>query len=76
MVRRPSSHLRSQKEIKEMHEHACAWCWQVNKKQARGHHIIKYSENGSDHISNFVTLCDDCHRQYHRGELSIDILSI
>lgn len=71
--KRPYSHTRRQREIKEIQANICIVCWETERKLARGHHLIPYSEEGSDDIINFVTLCDDCHKKYHSGKLSIDI---
>ncbi|MES1120717.1 HNH endonuclease [Enterobacter hormaechei] len=71
--RRPYSHSRQQKRIKELQANLCIVCWTDDKKQARGHHLIPFSEDGGDNIINFVTLCDECHKKYHAGKLNIDI---
>ncbi|WP_227671430.1 HNH endonuclease [Psychrobacter sp. 72-O-c] len=70
---RPYSHIKQQREIKRLQNHLCTVCWNTEKKEARGHHLIPYSEDGSANIINFVTLCDDCHKKYHNGKLKIDI---
>lgn len=33
---------------------------------AEVHHILPVSEGGSDHQSNLISLCSDCHRERHR----------
>lgn len=73
MSKRPHSHSSQQKKIKEIQADLCIVCWTDEKKEARGHHLIPYSEDGSDNIINFVTLCDECHKKYHAGKLNIDI---
>lgn len=73
MNRRPQSHVNQQKKIKEVQADMCLVCWIDEKQRARGHHLIPFSEDGSDHILNFATLCDDCHKRYHAGKLKIDI---
>jgi 5-methylcytosine-specific restriction endonuclease McrA len=70
---RPSDHTHQQKQIKEVEGNICLVCWDVNGKRARGHHLIPYSEDGSSHIKNFVTLCDSCHSLYHARKLNISI---
>ncbi|EHT4943646.1 HNH endonuclease [Shewanella sp. SR43-4] len=72
MTKRPYSHTKQQKKIKEIQEHICIVCWDHDRKKARGHHLIPFSEEGSDNIINFVTLCDDCHKKYHAGKLNLD----
>lgn len=71
--KRPYSHTKKQREIKEIQTHICIVCWNLKKKEARGHHLIPYSEDGGDNIINFLTLCDDCHKKYHARELQMDI---
>ena len=34
------------------------------------HHIIPVSEGGSDHISNLITLCEECHKKQHRKAIN------
>ncbi|WP_376785656.1 HNH endonuclease [Atlantibacter hermannii] len=51
----------------------CIVCWETEKKKARGHHLIPFSEDGSAELVNFVTLCDECHIKWHAGKLNINI---
>lgn len=32
------------------------------------HHIIHVADGGSDHESNLLTLCRDCHKDEHRSK--------
>jgi 5-methylcytosine-specific restriction endonuclease McrA len=73
MSSRPYKHVRLQKEIKKLQENMCVICWMVDKKKARGHHVIPYSEDGPSGIGNFITLCDDCHKNYHARKINFDI---
>ncbi|WP_404827601.1 HNH endonuclease [Delftia acidovorans] len=73
MNKRPYSHNSQQKRIKEVQAYLCVVCWSDEKKEARGHHLIPFSEDGSENITNFATLCNKCHRDYHAGRLNIDI---
>ena len=36
------------------------------------HHIKYRSQCGSDDLENLITLCEDCHKKVHLGELSIN----
>lgn len=36
------------------------------------HHIIYRSNGGTNRMDNLVTLCHDCHRKIHSGELEFD----
>lgn len=35
----------------------------------RTHHIIQRKDGGSNRVDNLVTVCDTCHKKYHKGEL-------
>ena len=35
------------------------------------HHIVYRSKGGSDNESNLITLCCDCHKKVHRGEIKL-----
>ncbi|WP_204106062.1 MULTISPECIES: HNH endonuclease [Spirulina sp. CCY15215] len=69
---RPYKHRKAQKEVKEYEQYQCMVCGKISQN-AQGHHLIPYSEGGSADMQNMITLCLDCHRKYHRGELNIDI---
>ncbi|BET41157.1 MULTISPECIES: HNH endonuclease signature motif containing protein [Atlantibacter] len=72
-IKRPASHSKSQRVIKEQEAYICIVCWETEKKKARGHHLIPFSEDGSAELVNFVTLCDECHIKWHAGKLNINI---
>lgn len=42
-------------------------------ENAQGHHVIYVSEGDPGITKNIVTLCDQCHRDYHSGKLKLDI---
>ena len=45
------------------------------KKEAQHlevHHIIPRHQDGSDSMENLVTLCNDCHKKIHQGELKFN----
>ena len=65
-------HLKAQKAGKEQDEYVCFFCNTVQKKN-QGHHIMFYSENGDASVGNIITLCPECHTDYHRGILHIDL---
>jgi hypothetical protein len=48
--------------------HTCQFCGKKDTK-LEVHHIIKRSDGGTDVVTNLVTLCSDCHKKYHRGEI-------
>ncbi|MCB5315609.1 HNH endonuclease [Yersinia intermedia] len=70
--KRSSNHLKVQKEGKELDAYLCFFCNKVDTKN-HGHHIILFSENGNTSTDNIITLCPDCHREYHAVRIKIDI---
>ena len=71
--KRSSEHLRAQKDGKKLDQYVCFFC--LRKFQGNhGHHIIAYSEGGEADTQNIVTLCPECHRDYHNGKIKLDIL--
>lgn len=44
-------------------------CCKTKKGTLHVHHIIYRSNGGSDKIDNLITLCEDCHRKLHDGQL-------
>ena len=75
--RRPPEHVRAQREGKERDEYMCAFCHKQVTDEERyliqGHHIIQYAEDGPATKDNIITLCKECHDDYHAGKLNIDI---
>ena len=71
---RHPDHLKSQKQVKIVENSICIVCCETRPEKAHGHHLIPYSEGGSSDLGNFLTLCRDCHVEYHAGKLNIDII--
>lgn len=69
---RDSNHVNAQKQGKERDGYVCMICG-TRCDNAQGHHMIYVSEGGPASKKNIVTLCDNCHRDYHNGILKIDI---
>lgn len=44
-------------------------CCKTKKGTLHVHHIIYRSNGGSDKMDNLITLCEDCHRKLHDGQL-------
>ena len=44
-------------------------CCKTKKGTLHVHHIIYRSNGGSDKMENLITLCEDCHKKLHNGEL-------
>ena len=71
--KRSSAHIKAQKEGKEIDEYMCFFCYRQFKGN-HGHHIILYSEGGVASSDNMVTLCPECHREYHNGKIKLDLI--
>jgi 5-methylcytosine-specific restriction endonuclease McrA len=70
--KRPKEHIKVQKEVKERDGYECEICGRVTEK-AHGHHVIPYKDDGPADLINMMTLCPECHRAYHSGEVKVDI---
>ncbi len=70
--KRESKHLNAQKKGKILDAYVCFFCHLICKKN-HGHHIIKYAEGGVASTDNIITLCPQCHRDYHSGKIKVDI---
>ncbi len=71
-TKRNSTHIKAQKEGKEIDQFMCFFCLDVCKSN-HGHHIFLYSEEGSASTNNMITLCPKCHRLYHSNKLNVEI---
>ena len=52
-------------------KHACRCCKGKSKDPVLNVHHIESRKTGGDSPDNLVTLCETCHRQYHRGEIRL-----
>ncbi len=73
MARRSKEHIKAQKDGKELDAYMCNFCLRQFKGN-HGHHIILYSEGGIANVDNMITLCPECHREYHSNKLQLDIV--
>lgn len=48
--------------------HTCQCC-KTKKGTLHAHHIIYRSKGGADTLDNLITLCEECHKKLHKGEL-------
>lgn len=70
--KRGSEHIYAQKAGKEYDVNTCFFCNRQFEGN-HGHHIALYSEGGEASVQNMITLCPECHRDYHRGKIKIDL---
>ncbi len=55
------------KRVYKLDNYSCVYCGGKNRV-LQAHHIKKLSEDGSNNFDNLVTLCLDCHNNYHQKE--------
>lgn len=60
----PSNWDEIRKEVLELDSYKCQNCGTVTK-QLHIHHIVPLSKGGSNHTSNLVCLCSECHGVEH-----------
>ena len=52
--------------------YTCQCCGKKNCR-VEAHHIVFRSKNGSNDLENYVTLCEDCHKAVHLGEIDLKL---
>ena len=52
--------------------YTCQCCGKKNCR-VEAHHIVFRSKNGSNDLENYVTLCEDCHKTVHLGEIDLKL---
>lgn len=53
--------------------HTCQHCKGKSKDPILNVHHIESRKTGGDAPNNLVTLCETCHKKYHKGEIDINI---
>ena len=53
-------------------KYTCQCCGKRNCR-VEVHHIVFRSNNGSDTLENLITLCEDCHKAVHLGEIELKL---
>lgn len=51
--------------------HTCQYCKGKSKDQILNVHHIESRKTGGDAPNNLITLCETCHKKYHRGEIEL-----
>lgn len=69
MQKRGREHCNAQKQGKVRDLYTCQICGST--EHSEGHHILNYQFGGSAAVDNIVTLCQNCHKQVHRGKIDI-----
>lgn len=53
--------------------HTCQHCKGKNKDKVLNVHHIESRKTGGDSPKNLITLCETCHKAYHRGEFELNV---
>lgn len=53
--------------------HTCQHCKGKSKDKVLNVHHIKSRKTGGDSPNNLITLCETCHKAYHRGEFELNV---
>lgn len=53
--------------------HTCQHCKGKSKDKVLNVHHIESRKTGGDSPNNLITLCETCHKAYHRGEFELNI---
>lgn len=53
--------------------HQCQYCHGRSKDKILNVHHIESRKTGGDSPGNLVTLCETCHKAYHKGEIKLNI---
>jgi 5-methylcytosine-specific restriction endonuclease McrA len=56
-------------------KYQCVSCGQKNV-QLQAHHIVHQCQGGKDTIKNLITLCQQCHKKVHSGQVTLAINGI
>lgn len=68
-MKRDASHQRAQKAGKERDHRICQVCGSTD--HAEGHHILDFAFGGAADKDNIITLCHECHKDVHKGLISL-----
>ena len=53
--------------------HKCQYCKGKSKSKILNVHHIESRKTGGDSPSNLITLCETCHKEYHKGNIDLKI---
>ena len=53
--------------------HTCQHCKGKSKDKVLNAHHIESRKTGGDSPKNLITLCETCHKAYHRGEFKLNV---
>lgn len=53
--------------------HKCQYCKGKSKDPVLNVHHIESRKTGGDSPGNLITLCETCHKKYHKGEIKLNV---
>ena len=53
-------------------KYQCVSCGKKNV-QLQAHHIVHQCQGGKETIKNLITLCQQCHKKVHSGQITLDV---
>ena len=53
--------------------HKCSYCKGKSKDLILNIHHIESRKTGGDSTSNLITLCETCHKEYHKGNIDLKV---
>lgn len=53
--------------------HKCSYCKGKSKDPILNIHHIESRKTGGDSPSNLITLCETCHKEYHKGNIDLKV---
>lgn len=53
--------------------HKCQYCKGKSKDKILNVHHIESRKTGGDSPSNLITLCETCHKEYHKGNIKLKV---
>lgn len=71
MNKRPSDHVKAQKERRKKDFQICQLCTSTERVQA--HHIFEYAKGGPSTVEGMISLCIDCHQRMIHKDCNIKI---
>ncbi len=69
MAKRSATHTKAQKVGKVRDDYTCQVCGAT--KDVEGHHILDHQFLGAATVDNIVSLCHECHKEVHKGNIDI-----
>lgn len=61
-------------EVLARDQYACVSCGTAGENRLQLHHVVYRSQGGTHDEENLATLCSDCHRLVHHGDLTVRYL--